>query len=289
MQKVFKNYIVVTPCKNEEVNLPKLIQSVAEQNIKPSLWVIVDDGSTDSTSKIIKDAKQKYGWIHSIQTGGNKRDLGVHFASISNKGFDFAIEYCIKNEINYGYLGSLDGDMILENTYFENLIKEFEKDARLGIAGGGIRYLAGDHVISPKGKRDEPSGGNMLIRRECFEECGGIPLSYSPDSVLKVKARLAGWETKRFNEYITTEIRDVYSAEGHLKGYIQEGKSTYYRNMHPIHVILKSIKISFRRPYYIGVAYFLGYFGDFLQRKDQINDEEIKKYYWNKWKKILRY
>lgn len=42
-------YIVVTPCKNEGENLPNLIASVVAQTIMPVLWVIVDDGSTDTT------------------------------------------------------------------------------------------------------------------------------------------------------------------------------------------------------------------------------------------------
>jgi len=65
---VVKNkYILVTAAKNEGENLPKTIQSVVEQTIKPVVWVIVDDCSTDNTPKILKEAKEKYEWIQSIQ------------------------------------------------------------------------------------------------------------------------------------------------------------------------------------------------------------------------------
>ena len=283
-------YIIVTPCKNEGKNLPNLIKSVTSQSIKPVLWVIVDDGSNDDTPQILEEAKAKYGWIKSIRLDGiRKRDLGPHFASVIKRGFDFAIEYCERNGIEYNYLCILDADIILESTFYENIIKEFEKDPRLGIASGGTKHIVGDEIIYAKLSIDEPSGGHMVIRRECFEECGGVPLSYACDSVLKAKARLRGWKTRRFEENVATEIRDVSSAEGYWKGLMHNGREAYYLNIHPIHVLLKAIRYSLKRPYYLGIAYLLGYFASFIQRKEQIEDEEIRQYFWNKWKKHLNF
>ena len=50
-----RRYIVVTPCRNEEKKLPNLVQSITAQTIRPALWVIVDDGSTDKTGEIISE------------------------------------------------------------------------------------------------------------------------------------------------------------------------------------------------------------------------------------------
>jgi len=49
-----RRYIAVTPCGNEEKNLPNLMQSITAQTIEPELWVIVDNGSTDKTPELIK-------------------------------------------------------------------------------------------------------------------------------------------------------------------------------------------------------------------------------------------
>ena len=284
---LLRPYTLNTPVKDEEENLPNLIQSVVKQTVKPVLWVIVDDGSTDNTPKIIKNAKEKYSWIQSTRMNEGKRDLGLHLADVMRKGFDFAIEYCIKNGIKYHYLGNVDGDMILEYTFIENLIKEFEKNPKLGIASGGSKQIVGDRVIHTKASIDEPAGGHMLIRRKCFEECGGIPLSYASDSALKAKAKLRGWKTKRFEENIATGIRDMSSAEGYWKGYKNRGKASYYLNLNPLHVMIRSVIYSFRRPCYTGIAYMAGYLSDLRRKKEQIDDNEIKKYYWNKWKKIF--
>lgn len=281
------NYILITPCKNEGGNLPSLINSIAAQTVKPKVWVIVDDGSTDNTQEIIKAVKEKYEWMKSISLDAGVRDIGLHLSSVIKTGFDYAISYCEREKIEYKYVGNVDGDLTLEQTFFENLLKEFGANPRLGIASGGTKNIIGNKIVRAKVSITEPSGGHMLIRRECYEECLGAPLSYAWDSVLKAKARIKGWETRRFEKFIATEIRDVNSAEGYWKGYIVSGKKDYFLNLNPIHAILKSIKYVFKKPYYIGVIYILSYFKNAILRKEQINDNDVKKYFWNKWKEIL--
>ena len=288
--ELLRNYILVTPCKNEQNNLPHLIQSIVSQDIKPVIWVIIDDGSDDNTPQIIKKATDQYDWIKTLELDKiEKRDLGLHLAEITQKGFEFAIDYCNDNTINYNYLGNIDGDLTLEHTFYRDIILEFEKDQKLGIASGGIRLTIGDKLVYVRGlPEDEPSGGDMLVRRKCFEDCNGVPQSYSYDTVLKAKARINQWKTKRFERVIATESRDVGNAEGYLKGFFQMGKSSYFINLHPIHVFAKGILNSLRRPFYGGIAYIAGYLYSFLKRNKQIEDNNIKKYFWNKWKKVYR-
>lgn len=282
-----RRYIVVTPCKNEGENLPDLIASVVAQTVKPVVWVIVDDGSMDDTSNIVEDAMKAHNWIQSIQLNSNVRDIGPHLADVMKKGFDLAISYCTRYEIEYNYLGNLDGDLTLPHTFYENLIKEFENDPKLGVASGGTKHIIGNRVRHAKVAVNEPSGGHMLMRRECFEMCGGIPRTYSMDSVMKVKARLEGWETRRFEENIATEIRDVNAADGYWNGFVHNGRSSYYLNINPLHVMARAIIYSLRRPYYAGVAYLIGYLGSLIRGRDRIPDQEVRTYYWNKWREYL--
>ena len=282
-----RNYIVVTPSKNEDGNLPDLIESVVAQTVRPVVWVIVDDGSTDGTPEIIEDATNTHDWIKSARLDNSARDLGLHLAGVMKEGFDRAISYCRKNGFEYSYLGNLDGDLTLPVTFYENLMREFEKDAELGIVSGGTKHLIGDRVQYANISINEPSGGHMLIRRRCFKECGGIPQSYSMDSVLKAKARLRGWKTRRFEDNVATEMRDVNAADGYWKGFVYKGKSSYYLNINPVHVIARVVMYSFRKPYYIGIAYLGGYLGSFVRGKERTTDPEIRSYFWNKWKQHL--
>ena len=284
-----RRYILVTAAKNEGENLPKLIQAVAEQTIKPVLWAIADDGSTDNTPEIIKEAMRKYKWIQSIRLNSknNVRDIGIHLSWVMMEVTKFATEYCKENGIDYEYIGNIDGDMIIERAFFEKLMKEFERDSKLGIAGSGTQHLKGNKIIQQKRREDEPSGGDMLIRRECFEDCGGIQLSCCWDSVLKAKARLRGWKTRRF-EYVKAIETRIPGSENYWERGMHGGESAYHLNMHPLHVTIKSMKLLFfEKPHYRGLAYMLGYIISFIKRKEKIADEEIQKYFWNKWKKYL--
>ncbi|MDO8725091.1 MAG: glycosyltransferase family A protein [Candidatus Methanoperedens sp.] len=285
--KKSRNYLIVTACKNEAKNLPSLIESVVTQTIRPLLWVIVDDGSIDETKSIIQMAAESYDWIHYIKMPEGERDLGIHYGKIVKTGFDYAISYCLKQGIDYSYLGNLDGDLILIPKYYENLIKEFETDSKLGIASGGTCYIINNKRLYTKVSIKEPSGGHMVLRKECFEMCNGIPLSYSIDSVLKAKAKLRGWGTRRFEENIVTEIRGAASADGYWRGFVNRGESYYYLNFNPIHVLIKVIQFSFRKPYYIGMAFLTGYIRFALTREKQIEDKEITDYNWNKWNEMF--
>ena len=286
---MIRNYIVVTPCKNEGENLPDLIESMVAQTVRPVMWVIVDDGSTDDTSNIVEDAMKAYDWIQNIRLDNTARDLGLHLAGVMKKGFDYAVSHCKGHGIEYNYLGNLDGDLTLPPTFYENLIGEFEKDSKLGIASGGTKHIIGNRVRYAKVSVDEPSGGHMLIRRECFDDIEEIPLSYAVDSVIKAKARIGGWGTRRFEDNMATEIRDVYVAEGYWKGYIHYGQSDYYLNLNPVHAVIKGVIRCFATPYYGGIAYLRGYFADFIARKEQNGDKEVRRYFWNKWKEHLLY
>lgn len=281
-------YIVITACKNEGKNIPNLIKSVVTQTRRPELWVIVDDGSTDNTQEIIEKAMKAHDWIKSIRLDTQTRDLGLHLAKVIKRGFDYAISYCHEHGTEYDYLGNLDGDLMLPPTFFENLMREFEKHSKLGIASGGTIHIIDNHTVHAKVSIDEPSGGHMLIRRKCFDECGGIPISYAADSVIKAKGRLRGWETRRFENNIATEIRDVGSAEGYWKGSIHRGKSAYFLNVNPIHVLIRGVIYSLKKPPYMGIAYILGYANDFIKRKEQIKDIEVRDYFWKKWKMIYK-
>ena len=277
-------YIVITPCKNEGVNLSDLIESMVAQTVRPVVWVIVDDGSADDTPNIIESAMETQDWIQSIRLDSAVRDLGLHLAGVVKKGFDYAISYCEENGFKYNYLGNLDGDLSLPPTFYENLIREFEKDSTLGVASGGTKHIIGDRIVYAKVSANEPSGGHMLMRRECFDEIEGIPLSYATDSVIKAKARLRGWMTRRFEDNIATEIRAVHAAEGYWKGYMDYGRSDYYLNLNPVHAVIKGLIRCFDMPYYGGIAYLISYFDALVARKEQSSDREIRRYFWNKWK-----
>ena len=283
-------YIIVSPAKNEEENLPDLIQSMKKQTIKPVLWVITDDGCTDNTPEIIREAQEKYDWIKSIRLEEYPRDIHIHYVHVFNKGVEFAIEYCKMHDIQYEYIGVLDADMVIEPAFFEKLIKEFEKDTKLGVASGSLYTKINNKLILEKTREDVLIGSAKLWRKGCYEEIKGLPVSYSPDVVADVLAKLRGWETRMFKHIKAIQTRGTNSAEGLWNGYKMNGISAYFRNYHPVFVLAKGLKYLFERPCYTGIAYLYGYFGSFIRRMEKIDNKEVRDYYWhNKHKEAIQY
>jgi len=281
------------------------VQSITVQTIGPVLWVIVDDGSTDKTGEVILEAEKRYDWIQMIQLKKNEEYMGTHIAYVCNTGFEFAKEYCAKNKISYDYIALVDADNILEARYFEKLIEEFEEDEKMGIASGNSMFVDIESILDDlraknpnvtvmdaefwqiwdsnttehqKGREDLPIGSARVWRRECFEETGGYQPVPLPDSVSNAMAKIKGWRTRCFMDIRVME-RHGLKKQGMWKGYKEKGESYYLLGQSLFLAVLKALKYTFKRPYYIGLAYFLGYIKPFVCRKERVNDDEIKHYY----------
>lgn len=301
------SYVIVTPCKNEESNLPYLIKSILAQTIKPVLWVVVDDGSTDNSEEILNELEKKYTWVKIIRLSGNKEYLGAHISRVYNEGFEFIKNYSAECSIEWEYLAVLDSDTILEPEYFEKLILKLRENPKLGIASGFTseytenisplldRVNAKIDITDPtfwatypfslKGemvRKDLPTGSARIYKKKCFEETGGRYENINlPDGISTIRAKIKGWETACFPEFKVIERKGLV-ARGDWYGYKDRGSSNYAINLPPYIMILKALNYSFKKPYYIGVAYIWGYLESLIFRRKQLKDEEVLKYYRSK-------
>ena len=293
------SYIIITPVKNEEKNIPILIESILNQTKKPILWVIVNDGCTDNTMKIIEDTKKDRDWILSIDLENSEWALGLHYSEVCMKGFSFSEMYSKKNGIMWEYIGIVDGDMKLNDNYFEKLIDIFNANRRLGIASGKLYSLHNGKFKYEHIRDNEPIGGARLWRKKCIIE-NPYQSHYSADSVSNAKAKLNGWETKIISEVTAFQMRRIGSSKGLRKGAVYNGKSCYYRGFTPLFAFFKGLKLYTKYPFYLGFWYWFGYYSSLLKRMDKIADKDIieyysktrtkemKKYYSNKIRAFLR-
>lgn len=281
------DYIIVTPCKNEEKSLPGLINSVLNNTIRPNLWVIVDDGSTDSTPHILREFSEKHEWVHIIRGKESVRDLTFHYSKIVDYAIKYAIDHCETNEVPCEFISLIDADMLLENNFFESILERMNKDPKIGVCSGSAAYYMNETLVNETGRSQNPIGGLRVWRKKCFEDSGGFPYSYSADSVSNVLAILAGWKIVKYNDIIAITARPTTSTEGFWKGYKTRGASDYYRDYHPLYVLFKSLKYFLKRPYYIGAAYLYGYIYGLFFIKEKIDIPEVRCYYRNKYKEFF--
>jgi glycosyltransferase involved in cell wall biosynthesis len=273
--------VLITPVKDEEKLLRDVIESVLNQTVKPVLWLIIDDGSTDSSPKIIHRSVSRHSWIKTIRLPPQPRDIIFHVSYVYKSGFDFALNYCERNKINYDFIASIDADTVLEKEYFEKIIHKFGTNKKLGIASGGLYHEINGKLKMCGQAENFPSGTGRVWSKECFFDTDCFSLEPSADSISNVKAILRGWQIQRFNEIQMVEKRLTSSAQGLWNGYKYNGYMAYYLNKNPILILLNVFSCTLNRPYYTGIAFLLGYIKPVIKNEKRISDREIREYYWS--------
>ena len=75
-----RRYLLVSPCRDEAQYLRRTLDSVALQSVPPTLWIIVDDGSTDETPAILEEYSKRLPYLRVVRRddrGGRKVGPGV--------------------------------------------------------------------------------------------------------------------------------------------------------------------------------------------------------------------
>lgn len=272
-------YALVTPTKDEENSLPELIESIKSQSVPPVLWVVVDDGSVDSSRAILKEAKSELPYLKIVRLELKKRnyDLGFRYSYLVKKGIDVVLNSEFKKEIEY--LGIIDADMYCAPDYFQHLLERFKKEPKLGIASGIVYSKKDGNFVREGGRPDLPRGSGRLISVKCLLDCGGYKLYRSMDSVLNIKAQHRGWLTRSFSDLKIYQARETSSRYGYWQGFFHKGETNYYLGFSLFSALLKSIYYTVSRPHYTSLSYLLGYLSQILKKEKKIPDKEIRDYY----------
>jgi poly-beta-1,6-N-acetyl-D-glucosamine synthase len=275
-----KNYILfmITPARNEEFYIEGTIHSVISQTMPPKKWVIVSDGSTDGTDKIIKKYALEYDWIEFVKMPQH-RDR--QFAA---KVHCFDAGYARIKHMNHDIIGSLDADITFDKDYFEFLLDKFSRYPKLGVAG--TPFVEGDRQTYDYRftNIEHVSGACQLFRRECFEAIGGyVPIQGGGiDWVAVTTARMKGWETKTFVEKTIIHHRRMGTSQNSiLKAKFNAGKKDYYLGNFPLWQLFRVHYQMIRgRPLILGGLFlFLGYIYAFFVRMEKPISNELIRFY----------
>ncbi len=268
-------YVLITPAKNEEAYITKTIESVIKQTIKPIRWIIVSDGSTDRTDEIVERFAKENSFIQLIKKPVDQnRNFGSKVLAF-RMGFEQ-----IKN-LEYDFIGNLDGDMGLDPDYYEKIFRKFEADQSLGIAGGVRMDYLGGKFIKIHSSRNSVAGGFQMFRRSCFEKIGGyIPIRYGGiDAAAEIMARMYGWEVHSFEDIITYHYKPTGSARTNIiKGKFEAGVKYYLLGYYPPFPIIRFAMRIYQRPYLIGsMVSIIGFLWASIRKyKRPVSNEFVK-------------
>lgn len=132
MQLPFSETLIIIPTYNEILNIEKMITTLFELYNEISI-LIVDDGSPDGTSNIVKTLMKDNKNLSMIERHGK---LGLGTAYIA--GFRWALER------NYKYIFEMDGDFSHDPKQISDLL-EAAQTYNLVI---GSRYIKGVRIIN---------------------------------------------------------------------------------------------------------------------------------------------
>jgi len=270
-------YVLVTPARNEEAFIEKTIESVTSQTFLPLKWVIVNDGSTDATGRIVEKYAALHRWIEVI-TLPEHRDR-----SFAGKVHAFNAGWERVKHLDYEVVGNLDADLSFDPDYFEFLLGKFEENSRLGVAGTIFRSEGYSSATDSFEGQNHVAGGCQLFRRRCFEEIGGYTAVKGGgiDWIAVTTARMKGWKTRSFQEKSFFHFRPLGTAErSKLASSFYYGEKDYWTGSHPIWELFRVLYRSSRRPYILdGFALGSGYAWAMVRRVKKPVSTELVTFY----------
>lgn len=251
-------YVLITPSRNEEALIEKTIQSVIQQTVLPLKWVIVNDGSTDSTGAIAERYAAEHDWIEVVNRPVRKERNFAAKVHAFNAGQERL------KDINYEIIGNLDSDVLLDKDHFEFLLGKFRDEPRLGVAGTVFREEGGYNSGTDSFEgQNYVSGQCQMFRRECFEEIGGYFANKAGgiDWIAVETARMKGWKTRSYREKSFFHHRPLGTADrGVLAASFSYGQKDYFLGGHPLWELFRVSYRMTKQPYVVdGLALGLGY------------------------------
>lgn len=270
-------YVLITPARNEEAFIEKTLESMVQQTFPPLKWVVVNDGSTDSTGSIVGRYAERYGWIELVDLPVRKERNFAAKVHAFNAG-----QERVKN-LEYEVIGNLDGDVSLDEDHFEFLLGKFSEDPRLGVAGTVFREQGYNSETDSFEGQQHVSGQCQLFRRECFAEIGGYFANKAGgiDWIAVTTARMMGWKTRSFREKSFFHFRHLGTAErGAFAASFSYGEKDYYLGGHPVWELFRVTYRLTKPPYLVdGLALGLGYGWAMVRRVKRPISKELMKFH----------
>lgn len=250
--------VVVTFCKNEAKFIGGCVDSIQQQTLKPTVHVVVDDGSTDGTRSILASlVLQKKIALAALDTRPQPHSRGVHTLNLFRIGSEIA-EAIVPD---WDFLLKVDADEYLPKNYIALLIGKMLRHPTLGITGGVPLVLCAKSFIKPDYAPYHVSDGAKLYRRECYDQVarGFIPERYGWDTFLWLKAKQHGWYIRAFDDITFFEQRPSLWEKNELSlhSWIRTGICRSYLGFPLMYHVMSTMMRLRHKPLVIGGVTFL--------------------------------
>jgi glycosyltransferase involved in cell wall biosynthesis len=275
---VSSRYLLISPCRDEARFLPATIASIARQSALPARWVIVDDGSTDATPGILREAAARHRFIEVVRREDRgRRSVGpgvidAFYAGLARVELD-----------DYDFVGKLDADLELPERYFERVLARFAAEPRLGNFSGKVYLRGSDGRVRPERMGDENAiGAAKFYRVACFREIGGFVREVCWDGIDGHLCRMKGWIARSVDEpeLRLMHLRPMGSSEGGVwRGRKRWGAGKWFMGSAWYYLLAVAVYRMAEPPYGIGgLGILVGYFEAAARRSERFDDREFRRH-----------
>lgn len=269
-----RRYVIISPCRNEAGYMRKTLDSVVAQTARPTLWVIVDDGSSDETPAILADHAAKHDWIRILaKPDRGHRAVGPGVIEAFYAGLETVSE-------DFPYLCKLDLDLDLPPRYFEALIERMEADPRIGTCSGKPYVRRRGELVSERRGDEMSVGMTKFYRKTCFDAIGGFVREVMWDAIDCHKARQMGWKAVSWDhpELNFEHLRPMGSSQTSIyEGRRRHGFGQYFMGTDPLYFFATTVFRALEPPYLLGgLAMLQGYIGAWAKGTKKLDDPELR-------------
>jgi len=263
-------FVVVTPLRDELERLPGLVQSLLAQTLRPDLWVLANDGSTDGSGDWIDTfAASHPDWVkavHCVDRGYRAGGGGVHAFWEGQQA---------AADVKWDFLVNLDADLTLPPDYFERCLGEFARDPELGIGGGIILNRIGGRLVPERLAPYHVRGATKIYRRACWEAIGGVHRRNGWDTIDEVKAQHLGFGTRTFEHIRLVQERFTGNGLGQWSNWAKNGRACFALGYHPLFFIARCVrKLATWPPGLASLGLARGYVGAAFTGTERIPEPE---------------
>ena len=270
------SYLLISPCRNEAVYVRETLDSVIAQSLRPAKWVIVDDGSTDDTPRILAEYARRHDWIE-IVTRGDRGGRSVGRGVIEA----FYAGYRTINPDDYEYLCKLDLDLRLPPRYFEILAARMAANPRIATCSGKCYVEERGRLVSEGMGDDTSIGASKFYRVSCFKAIGGFVRELMWDGIDCHRCRMKGWIACSWDD---PELRFVHlrpmgsSQQSVYAGRMRHGAGQYFMGTGLLYMAASAASRLNHKPYVLGsLAMFWGWLRSALERRRRLEDQEFRR------------
>ena len=239
--------LIVTPMHNEEANVVGLLETLAAQELQQFDWVVVDDGSTDSTVARLTahDTTRRARLV-------SKQNDGGLIGGSAYTSWRFGVSAALTERDDYTHVMKLDADVRLSPDYLARVVPLADGD--VGIAGG---------VIASRGMAEQKfhvPGPVKLFTREAYHLAESLPAAIGNDVMDEVAVAHGGLRTMVDPGARFTLARAIGASEGHVHGRYRNGRVCRWTGYDTIYFLAHAARYLVRKPYVVGtIAMLIGY------------------------------